>query len=217
MNTKILLVDDHLILREGLRSMLSKQPDFEIIGEAENGTLAIEQAEKLHPHVIVMDVSLPDINGIEATKTILSFSPATKIIALSMHSEKRFVMNMLRAGASGYLLKDCAFEELISAIRFVLTGNLYISPTLGSEIIKDYLKQISHLPDDEIDVLTPKEREILKLLASGKALKEIAYDLNISVKTAETHRQHITEKLGIYTTAELTQYAIVKGVIVLGK
>ncbi|MBI3192976.1 MAG: response regulator transcription factor [Ignavibacteriae bacterium] len=215
MNTKILLVDDHQILREGLRSMLSKQTDFEIVGEAENGKLAIEMALKLRPNVVVMDVSLPDVNGIEATKTILSIESSMKIIALSMHSEKRFVMNMLRAGASGYLLKDCAFEELISAIRFVQTDNLYISPMLGSGIIKDYLKQISHLPDDEIDILSAKEREILKLIASGKSVKEIAFDLNISGKTAETHRQHIMDKLGIYTTAELTQYAIMKGVIVI--
>jgi DNA-binding NarL/FixJ family response regulator len=215
--TKILLVDDHQILREGLRSMLSKQPDFEVIGEAENGKQAIEKTEKFQPNVIVMDVSLPDINGIEATKTILATNPSTKIIALSMHSEKRFVMNMLRAGASGYLLKDCAFEELNNAIRFILAENLYISPALGSGIIKDYLKQISHLPEDEVDILTPKEREILKFIASGKSVKEIAYDLNISVKTAETHRQHIMEKLGIYTTAELTQYAIVKGLIVIEK
>lgn len=215
MNTKILLVDDHQILREGLRSMLSKQPDFEVIGEADNGRLAIEKAKKLNPSIIVMDVSLPDLNGIEATKEILTLLPSVKIIALSMHSEKRFVINMLRAGASGYLLKDCAFEELINAIRFVQIDNLYISPTLCSGLIKDYLKQISHLPDDEIDVLSVKEREILKLIAAGKSIKEIAYDLNISAKTAETHRLHITEKLGIYTTAELTQYAIMKGMIVL--
>ncbi len=215
MNTKILLVDDHQILREGLRSMLSKQPDFQVVGEAETGTLAIEKAEKLQPDFIVMDVSLPDINGIDATKEILAEDSHVKIIALSMHSEKRFVLNMLRAGASGYLLKDCAFEELVTAIRFVQAGHLYISPAVGSGIIKDYLKQLEHLPDDDIDVLSAKEREILKLIAGGKSTKEIAFGLNISPKTAETHRQHIMDKLGIYTTAELTRYAILQGIIVI--
>lgn len=211
MSTRILLADDHKITREGLRSLLDKQPDMEVVAEAEEGRTAVRLACKLLPNVVIMDVTMPDLNGVEATRRIVSESPDVKVIALSMHSDSLFVTEMLQSGASGYLLKDCAFEELARAIRTVVAGQTYLSPGISGVVVNDYLHCLSKVEFSDSDALTDREREVLQLLAEGKSTKQIALKLHISVKTVETHRRQIMNKLDIHTVAELTKYAIRKG------
>jgi two-component system response regulator NreC len=211
MAIKILLADDHRLLREGLRSLLEEQKDFTVVGEAENGKQAVQLAEKLMPDIIIMDISMPGLNGINATCQILSACPKSKVIALSMHTERRTVLEMINAGASGYLLKDCAFEEVVQAVRTVAGNSTYLSQKIADLVIKDYVHRI---PKSELSVLfglTMREREVLQLLSEGKKTKDIADALRVSVKTAEAYRQHIMEKLNIYTIAELTKLAIREG------
>ncbi len=211
MSIKILLADDHKIIREGLRNLIEKQAGFEVIAEAEDGLTAVKKAKKLAPDVVVMDIGMPGLNGIEATRQILADSPQAKIIALSMHSERHFVSEMLKAGASAYLLKDSAFEELVQAIRASRANKIYLSPSIADKVIKDY---ITHIPGENFSafsILTKREREILQLIAEGKSTKEIASLLFISIKTIETHRQNIMEKLDLRSVAELTKYAIREG------
>jgi len=210
MQITILLADDHEIIRNGLRSLIEKEGGLKVIGEAENGRTAIHLARELKPDVVVMDIGMPDLNGIEATRQITSEVPGVKVLALSMHTDKRFVTGMLKAGASGYMLKDGAFEELIHAIRLVASNRIYISPGIGSVLVDD-LRHPSQDKGPALPLLTAKEREVLQLVAEGKSTKEIASQLNVSVKTAETHRQHIMEKLGIHSVAELTKYAVREG------
>ncbi len=211
MSIRILLADDHKITREGLRSLISKQSDMKVVAEAENGRDAVSLAKELRPDVIIMDVSMPDLNGIEATKQILSESKNVKVVALSMHSDNLFVSEMLKSGASGYMLKDCAFEELDRAIREVFNGNTYLSPMISGVVVEDYLRKLNKSDSGESSILSNREREVLQLLAEGQSTKQIGLKLFISAKTVETHRRQIMNKLDMYTVAELTKYAIRKG------
>lgn len=218
MTIKILLADDHKITRQGLRAMLEKQSDIKVVAEAEDGRKAVSLACELHPDVVIMDVSMPDMNGMAATRQILGESKKIKVIALSMHSDTLFISEMLKSGASGYLLKDCAFEELREAIRTVIAGNVYLSPAISDVVVDDYLHRLSKTSSsDSSDVLTDRELEVLQLMAEGKSTKQIALGLYISVKTVETHRRQIMNKLNIHTVAELTKYAIRKGLTSLEK
>jgi DNA-binding NarL/FixJ family response regulator len=208
---KILLADDHRLLREGLRSLLEEQQDFTVVGEAENGKQAVQLAAKLMPDIIIMDISMPGLNGINATCQILSICAKTKVIALSMHTERRTVLEMINAGASGYLLKDCAFEEVVQAVRTVAENGTYLSPKITEIVIKDYVQRIPKSELSSLVSLTMREREVLQLLSEGKKTKDIADVLRVSIKTAESYRQHIMEKLNIHSIAELTKLAIREG------
>jgi len=208
---KVIISDDHKIMRDGLKSMLEKQRDIEIIAEASDGRTTVELAIKLKPDVIIMDVAMPDMNGIEATRQIIKKSPKIKVVALSMHSDKQFILEMLNAGASGYLLKDCAFHELINAIHSVASNRSYLSPEIADAMIKEYKHVISKESLSVFSLLTSRERQVLQLIAEGKTTKEIAYTLKVSTKTIETYRQQIMYKLDIHTIAGLTKYAVREG------
>lgn len=212
MTTRVLLVDDHKIMRQGLRTMLETETDAEVIGEAEDGHAAIELAESLVPDIVIMDVGMPGMNGMEATRRIAGETAGPRVIALSMHSDKRFVMEMLRAGASGYLLKDGAFEELAQALDAVSSGKTYLSPTIADVVLAATMQKSTATEAAPASVLTPREREVLQLIAEGNTTKAIAAKLGVSVKTIETHRQNIMEKLQIRSVAELTKYAIREGI-----
>lgn len=211
MSIKVIIADDHKIMRDGLKSMLEKQRDIEIIAEASDGRTSVELAIKLKPDVIIMDVAMPDMNGIEATRQIIEKSPKIKVIALSMHSDKQFILEMLNAGASGYLLKDCAFHELINAIHSVASNRSYLSPEIADVMIKEFKHVISKESLSVFSLLTSRERQVLQLIAEGKTTKEIAYTLKVSSKTIETYRQQIMYKLDIHSIAGLTKYAVREG------
>ncbi|MEW6002608.1 MAG: response regulator transcription factor [Nitrospirota bacterium] len=211
MTIKVMLADDHKIVREGLRKLLEKYPDIQVIAEAEDGRKAMQFCKELLPDVLIMDIAMPGLNGIEATRQIVAENQGIKVIALSMHSDRRFVMEMLKAGALGYLLKDCAFEEMVQAIRSVTRNRTYLSPMLTDTVIKDYVRLFSKNEFSVFSILTPREREVLQLLSEGKTTRQIAIDLKVSVKTVETYRQRIMDKLGIYSIAGLTKYAIREG------
>jgi two-component system response regulator NreC len=212
MSIRVLIADDHKIMLAGLRSLLEKQADFEVVGEAENGRKAVKMVQEKTPDVVVMDVSMPDLNGMEATTQIIESLPETKVIALSMHSDKRFVMGMLRAGASGYLLKDCASQELANAIVQVAGGKKYLSPEITGVIIDDVLQGGSSEEFSTVSsVLSPREREVLQLIAEGWSTKQIASHLYVSIKTIETHRRQIMKKLDLHNIADLTKYALREG------
>lgn len=213
MSIRLLLADDHQIVRNGLRALLEKQTDVEVVGEAENGRMAVQSAQELKPDVVIIDITMPDLNGIEASRQILATHPDTKVIGLSMHSDRRFVAGMLDAGAKGYLLKDCAFEELALAIRTVAANKIYLSPGITGIVVKDYLNHLPAANASPAGPLTNREREVLQLLAEGKSTRQIASSLHLSVKTIETHRRQIMEKLDIHTIAGLTKYAIREGLI----
>ena len=215
MSVKVILADDHQMFREGLRSLMERQTDIEIIAEAADGRSIVKLLQEVSPDVIIMDVSMPGLNGIEATRQIKATYTDVKVIALSMHSSRRYVIEMLKAGASGYLLKDCAVSELCEAIRIVAAGQVYLNPRIGTLVINDYLQRLSETPVAEpadSSVLSAREREVLQLLTEGKRTKEIASILHVSVKTVERHRQNITGKLNINSIAELTKYAIQEGI-----
>jgi two-component system, NarL family, response regulator NreC len=212
---KVLLADDHKIVRDGLRTLLEKHADIAVLGEAEDGREALHLTRKLSPDIVVMDIAMPELNGIEATRQILSEYPGVKIVALSMHSDKRFVSEMLKAGASAYLLKDCAFEELITAIRTIMKGKIYLSPGIAGVVLEDYIRSDRKTELSVFSQLTDREREVLQLMAEGKTTKEVAAHLNVSIKTVETHRTNIMTKLDIHTIAELTKYAIREGLTTL--
>jgi DNA-binding NarL/FixJ family response regulator len=212
MSIKIILADDHKIMRQGLHNLLEKQADFEVVDEADDGITAVKKTRKLSPDVIIMDVAMPGLNGIEATRQIKADMPDVKVIALSMHAEKRFVAEMLNAGASAYLLKDSAFEELVQAIRAALVNKIYLNPSIAENVIKDYINQVPRESFSAFSILTKREREVLQLLAEGRSTKEIASLLFLSVKTVETHRKNIMEKLDLHSVAELTKYAIREGI-----
>jgi DNA-binding NarL/FixJ family response regulator len=212
MKTQILLVDDHRIMREGLKSLLNDEPDMEVMGEADNGRRAIELVDEFEPHVVVMDISMPELNGIEATRRIIANHPNKKVVALSMHSDRRFMAEILKAGASGYLLKDGAYEELAGAIRTVMADKMYLSPRIAGVVLEDYVRTMDGgNGPSAFAALTAREREVLQLLAEGKATKQAAACLHVSVKTVETHRRSIMTKLDIHSVAELTKYAIREG------
>ena len=213
MSIRILLADDHKIVRDGLRTLIEKETGMEVIGEAENGRRALKIAQKIRPNVVIMDVTMPDMNGIEATRKMLTEVPGVKVIALSMHSDRRFVLGMLEAGASGYLMKDCAFDELAKAVRSVATGQTYLSPKIADVLVKGYLDKVNEKISVARSPLTEREREILQLLAEGRSSKEIAAHLGVSVKTVETHRRNMMQKLNMRSVAELTKYAIREGLI----
>jgi len=211
MNIRIVLADDHQIIRDGLRHLLKTQKDMDVLAEAEDGRSAVQLVEELKPDVVILDVAMPDLNGIEAARQIRSRYPNVRIVALSMHSDRRFIAEMLKAGASGYLLKDSAFEELAQAVRTVVAGKMYLSPQITGGIIEDYVLRLPNGQESAASVLTPREREVLQLVAEGKSTKQIAGHLNVSVKTVETHRRQLMEKLNLHTVAELTKYAVREG------
>ena len=211
MDTRLLLVDDHQIIREGLRILLERSGRMKVVAEAADGRAAIDMVNSHAPDVVIMDITMADMNGIDATRQIMADNPAIKVIGLSMHTEKRFVIEMMKAGACGYLLKNCAFEELVSAIDAVLQGKTYLSPEIAGNIIKDMISAPKGDNSSAFSVLTTREREVLQLIAQGRATKEIAAIHHVSVKTIETQRQHIMDKLNLYSIAELTKYAIREG------
>jgi len=211
MNIRILLADDHKIVYDCLRPLLNHQPGMEVVAEAENGRMAVRLAQKLNPDVVIMDITMPDLNGMEATRQIIAQCPGVKIIVLSMHSDRRYVTGILNAGASGYLTKSCSFEELVRAIRIVITNKKYLSPEISGIVIEESLVQSSTAKPSVCSILTMREREVLQLLAEGKTVKQIASQLYLSIKTVHTHRQQIMKKLNIHSIAELTKYAIQEG------
>jgi DNA-binding NarL/FixJ family response regulator len=212
MAIRILLADDHKIVREGLRKLIREERNMEVVAEAENGHQAIDLAGQHDPDVVVMDVSMPDLNGFEATRQITAQFPKVRVIALSMHSEKPFVGEMLNAGAMGYLVKDCAFEELAEAIRSVKAGKNYLSSVITDIVVDGYVSKMDHLGSRGLACLSNREKEVLQLLAEGKSTKETAYTLKLSVKTVETHRQRIMSKLNIHSVAGLTKWALRSGI-----
>ena len=211
MKIRILLVDDHKVFREGLRSLLEKYDDMEVIDEADTGRIAVQKTCQLKPDVVIMDIAMPDLNGIEATSQIQSRVPGTKVIALSMHSDKRFVSGMLQAGALGYLLKASAFDEVIEATRTVVANKHYVSQKIADTIIGDYARQLNHAIPVPNAMLSPREREVLQLLAEGHSTKDVAERLHVSTNTIDTHRAKIMDKLEIRTFAGLVKYAIREG------
>ena len=212
---RILIVDDHSIVRDGLRSLIEKQKNMEVIGEANNGRKAVSLAKELEPDVLIMDIAMPDLNGIDATQQILATNQKIKIIGLSMYSDHRFVTRMLKSGAKGYLLKDCAFDELASAIETVILGQIYISPRIKNVNAEEMMKSDQETEGSRLDVLSLREREVLQIIAEGKSTKEIAVELHVSTKTIETHRQNIMNKLNIRNVVDLTKFAIQEGLISL--
>jgi two-component system response regulator NreC len=211
---RVLLADDHTVMRTGLRALLERQSNLEVAGEAENGRDAVSLASSLQPNVVVMDVGMPLLNGIEATKAILKQAPSTGIVILSMHSDESYVMRALHAGARAYLLKDSAASELLAAIDAVSRGKSFFSSAISRLLAEDYVRVLRQKGVvDSYDLLTTREREILQLLAEGKTNKEVASELNISPYTVETHRSHILEKLNLHNPAELILYAVRKGII----
>jgi len=206
---KILLADDHALVRQGFRMILEAQPDMEIVGQASNGREAVELGEKLHPDVVVMDVAMPELNGIEATRRLAASTPRTRVLALSMHKDSMYVREILRAGARGYLLKDSGDADLIAAVRAVAKGEGYISPSVSDAVLSDYRRHVT----DPLDLLTSREREVLQHIAEGKTNKEIANTLTLSVYTVEAHRGRIMEKLNLHSTGELVRFALRNGLI----
>ncbi len=211
MSISILIADDHAIFREGLRSLLEKEEDLTVVGEAGNGHEAVGLARELHPDVVVMDLSMPDLNGIEATRRIVSAAAGVRVLVLSMEADRRYIVEALEAGALGYLLKDAFFKNLVEGIRTVAAGDSYLGPRITDLIIRDYLQRIPDGLPLTFDCLTERERELLQLIADGRNTKEIAADFGISIKTVEVHRQNIMKKLNLYSIAELTKYAVREG------
>ena len=208
----ILLADDHKIVRDGLCALLEREADFTVVAAVQDGRTALEKVTALAPSVAILDIGMPDLNGIEAARRIKAARPQTLVIGLSMHADRRFIAEMLRAGASGYLLKDCAFEELNRAIRAVVGGGTWLSPRIAGTVIEDYINQLAAGAPAPAGTLSDREREVLQLIAEGMTTKQIALKLGVSTKTIETHRQNIMNKLDLHSVAELTKYAIREGI-----
>jgi DNA-binding NarL/FixJ family response regulator len=207
--TRILLADDHAVVRQGFKMILGAQADMEVAGEAANGREAVELAAQLNPDIVVMDVAMPELNGIEATRRLLAANPHIRVIALSMHKDSAYVREILRAGARGYLLKDSGADDLVKAIRAVAGGESYLSPAVSNAVLDDYRKHVTN----PIDLLTSWEREVLQMLAEGKTNKEIAVVLHLSVYTVDAHRGRIMEKLNLHSINELVRFALRNGLI----
>lgn len=207
--TRILLADDHAVVRNGFRMILAAQEDMEVVGEASNGREAVEVATSLLPDIVVMDVTMPELNGIEATRRIAIAAPKTRVLALSMHKDAVYVREILRAGAKGYLLKDSGEGDLLMAVRAVARGDGFLSPGVSDAVLTDYRKHVTA----PLDLLTTREREVLQWVAEGKTNKEVATALNLSVYTVEAHRGRIMEKLNLHSTGELVRFALRHGVI----
>ena len=213
---KILVVDDHTIVRQGLKALLEAQPGFRVVGEADNGREAVKKAQELSPDVVIMDIAMPILNGLEATRQIKRVLPEVKVLALTMYNDEEYVFQILKSGASGYLIKETAASELINAIRSISMGNPFFSPTISRKIMESYLREDAEKkPKGESDKLTNREKEVLQLIAEGYTNNEIGNLMNISVKTVETHRAHIMSKLDIHDVAGLIKYAIKKGLVVI--
>ncbi len=210
MSIRIILADDHTIVRHGLSRSFQQEEDMEVIAQTKDGRTTVQLTRELLPTVVVMDISMPDLNGIEATRQITRESPQVKVIALSMHSSRKYVTEMFKAGASGYLLKNCDFEELADAVRIVAGGKTYISPSISDVVVQDYVNG-SVKEDSAFSVLTRREREVIQLLAEGRTTKQAALHLYISPKTVEVHRLNIMNKLNMDSIAKLTKYAIQEG------
>jgi len=208
---KILLADDHCMLREGLRSLIENQPKFEVVAEAENGRMAVQLARRFSPDVVVMDVSMPVLNGIDATRQVLAEVPGTRVVGLSVHADSSFVLGMLNAGASGYVLKECAFQELLFAVEAALSDQTFLSPRVAGIVVKDWKRRYSVKNGSVYDALTGREREVLQLIAEGRSTRDIAKALHISVKTVEARRRAIMDKLNLHSVAALVKYAIREG------
>ncbi len=211
MSVRIVVADDHQIFRDGLRALLVARSDFEVVGEAQDGLEAIDLVTRLKPEILILDLAMPGLHGIEVARRLHESSRSTRIIVLSMHSDRRYVIEALRAGAVAYVLKEAGFSELIDVIREVRDGHLYLSPLVSEQVIKDYIRLAEVDEGSAFALLSAREREVLQLLAAGRATKEIASELHLSVKTVESHRKQIMDKLEIHSVAELTKYAIREG------
>ena len=212
--TRILIADDHLVMRAGLRLLLERHEDFSVVGEADDGRQAVDRAAELKPDVAVIDVAMPNLNGIEATRLIMADNPAIAVVMLSMHTDETYVMRALRSGAKAYLLKSSAETDLIQAVRAVRAGKSFFSPEVSRMLLEDYVRQMAQKGvEDSYDLLTGREREILQLIAEGKANKDVAAHLSLSLHTVETHRTKILQKLNLHSVPELILYAVRKGII----
>jgi len=211
---RILLADDHTLIRQGLRLLVEQQPDLVVAAEAEDGRQAVAQAAAAKPDVAVLDIGMPNLNGIEASKQIVEGESGAAVVILSMHADESYILRALKAGARGYLLKDSAESDLVRAIRAVAEGKSFFSPTVSKVLLEDYVKKLQRTGgEDSYDLLTPREREILQLVAEGKSNKDVANLLNLSVYTVETHRANLMEKLNLKSVPELILYAVRKGII----
>jgi DNA-binding NarL/FixJ family response regulator len=208
---RVLLADDHQLFRDGLRSLLQRSPGFTVVGEAADGLEALRLCRDLQPDVVLLDISMPGLNGVEAARRIGVEAPGTRILIVSMHADRRFVAESLRAGARGYLLKDSAFPEVVQAIQAVMRGHMFLSPAITDVVAQDFASQVPSPERSAFRLLSPREREVLQLLAEGLSTKEIAGKLSVSGKTVETHRRQIMDKLGLHSVAELTKYAVREG------
>ncbi|HEX3322267.1 MAG TPA: response regulator transcription factor [Terriglobales bacterium] len=211
---RILLADDHKLMRGGLRLLLEQQPTLTVVGEADDGRQAVEKASSLKPDVVVLDIGMPNLNGIEACAQITQTSPTASVVMLSMHSDEAYVLRALKAGARAYLLKDSAESDLVRAVQAVSEGKSYFSPAVSKVLLEDYVRKLQRSGvEDSFDLLTPREREILQLVAEGKSNKDVANLLNLSVYTVETHRANLMQKLNLRSVPELILYAVRKGII----
>ena len=211
MTFKVLLADDHEIMRNGLRSLLEKKSNLEVVAEASNGQQTIELTQKLNPDIVILDISMPQLNGVEAARQIKKIDGDIKIIILSVHSDKRFVKEMLKIGVDGYLLKDNAFQDLLNAIETISVNKKYLCPGVTEGLIQQYLHQEISEADSIFEALSKRERQVLQLLVEGRTTKQIATNISVSVKTVETHRKNIMTKLNIHNVPELVKYAIREG------
>lgn len=215
MNLSILLADDHTIVREGLKALLEKENDLTVVAEADNGRSAFEKARQYRPDIVVMDISMPEMNGIEATRQIVTELPGIRVLALSMETDRRFVVEVLKSGAIGYVLKDAAFSELALAIRRVAANETFLSSKITDLLIKEFIQKIPEETAITYQILTPRERSLVQLIAEGKPMKEIAFSFDVSLKTLENQRHTLMKKLNLYSIAELTKYAVREGLTTL--